>query len=98
MCQWVYAARGLACKLPEEFLLIHVILEGLAAVDENHRNFVVELAADFDVAIDINFMPREASAAGQFCEALLHDFAEMTSFSGINNDAAGLRHAGILAL
>ena len=81
MCQNRYAARALAGKLSEELLLVHVILEGLAAVDEDHGNFIVELATEIKVAVDINFVPGEASAAGQFCEALLYDFAEMTSFS-----------------
>jgi hypothetical protein len=54
---------ALAGQLPEEFLLVHVILEGLAAVDENHRNFIVELAAEFEVGVDVDFLPDEPSAA-----------------------------------
>ena len=70
-----------------------MILEGLTAVDKNHWNFIVELATEIEVAVYINFVPGEASAAGQFREAFLHNFAEMASFSRIHNDAAGLRHA-----
>jgi hypothetical protein len=54
----------LAGELSEEFLLVHVILEGFAAVNENYRNFIVELAAEFMVGVDVDFVPGETSAAG----------------------------------
>jgi hypothetical protein len=48
-------------ELSEEFLLVHVILEGLAAVDENHRNFIVKLAAELEVRVNVDFLPDEPS-------------------------------------
>ena len=40
---------ALAGQLPKEFLLVHVVFESLSAVDEHDRNFVVELAAKFEI-------------------------------------------------
>jgi hypothetical protein len=57
-------SNPLAGELSEEFLLVHVILEGFAAVNENYRNFIVELAAEFMVGVDVDFVPGETSAAG----------------------------------
>jgi len=48
----------------QEVTLIHAVLKGLAAVDEDHRNFVVEAAAQVIVGIDIYFAPLKAGAAG----------------------------------
>jgi hypothetical protein len=70
-----------------------VILERLAAVDEHHRNLVVEPSAEFEVGVDINFAPGEPSAARELSQALLYYFTKMTSFTGIDDDAAGLQHA-----
>jgi hypothetical protein len=84
----------LAGQLPEEFLFVHVILEGLAAVDENHRNFIVELAAEFEVSVDVNFLPDEPSAAGEFGETFLHYFAKVASLAGIDDDVTSIWHAG----
>jgi hypothetical protein len=75
-------------------LLVHVILEGLAAIDEDDRDFIVELAAEFVVGVDVDFMPGEAAAAGEFGEAFLHQFAKVASFARIYDDVTGLRHAG----
>jgi hypothetical protein len=90
---------ALAGQLPEEFLLIHVILEGLAAIDEHDRNFIVELAAELEVGVDVNFLPDEPSPAGEFGETFLHYFAKVASLAGIDDDATSICHAGrILAL
>jgi hypothetical protein len=83
-----------ASQLPEEFLLVHVILEGLAAIDENDRNFIVELAAEFDVGVDVDFLPDEPSAAGEFGETFLHHFAKVASLAGIDDDVTSIWHAG----
>ena len=84
-------------ELAEEFLLVHAILEGLAAIDEDDRDFVVELAAKFEIGIDVDFAPRETAAPREFAQTFFHDFAEMTTFAGVNDDAAGLWHvSGIL--
>jgi hypothetical protein len=85
---------GLAGELPEEFPLVHVILEGLAAIDENHRNFIVELAAELEVGVDVDFLPDEPSAARKFGKTFLHHFAKVASLAGIDDDATSIRHAG----
>jgi hypothetical protein len=81
-------------KFAKEFLLVHAVLESFAAVDENDGNFVVELAAEFGVAVDIDFLPGEAATTGEFDQALLDDFAEMATLARINDDRTGVRHAG----
>jgi len=82
----------LAGKLAQEFLLVHAVLEGFAAVDEYDGNFVVELAAEFEVGVDIDFAPDEAAAAGEFTEALLDHFAEVTSLAGVHDDVGERWH------
>ena len=82
-----------SAQFAQEFLLVHAVLESLAAVNENYGDFVVVQATDFSVGVDIDFTPGEAAAAVEFDEALLDDFAEMTSLAGIYDDFPGLRHA-----
>jgi hypothetical protein len=86
--------KTLACELPEELLLVHVVLEGFAAIDEYDRHFVIELAPKFEVVVDVNFVPCESSAAGEFVKTLLHHFAKVAPFAGIYDDVTRLRHAG----
>jgi hypothetical protein len=71
-----------------------VILEGLAAVDENYRNFIVELAAKLEVGVDVDFLPDEPSAAREFGETFLHHFAKVASLAGIDDDITSIWHAG----
>jgi hypothetical protein len=70
-----------------------VVLEGLSSIDEDDRNLVVKLAAEFCVGVDVDFVPGESAAAGELGEALFDDFAEMTSFAGIHHNVARLWHA-----
>jgi hypothetical protein len=84
---------ALASQLPEEFLLVHVILEGLAAVDENDRNFIVELAAEFEVGVDVDFLPDKPSTAGEFGETFFHYLAKVASLAGIYDDVTSIWHA-----
>ena len=95
VCHARYGAESpLACELPEEFLLVHVILEGFAAVDEYDGHFVIELAPKFEVLVDVNFVPCESSAAGEFSQTLLHHFAKVAAFARIYDDVTRLWHAG----
>jgi hypothetical protein len=80
-------------KPAQEFLLVHAVLERFASVNEDHGNFVVKLAAEFVVGVDVDFAPDESSAAGELGETLLNHFAEMTAFAGVNHHAARLWHA-----
>jgi len=83
----------LACELPEELLLVHAILEGFTAIDEYDRNFIVKLAAEFVVGVDVDFVPDEPTAAGELVKTLLHHFAKVASFARIYGDVTRLRHA-----
>jgi hypothetical protein len=67
--------RPLARQLAEKFLFVHAVFEGFAAIDEDDGDFVVELAAEFGVGINVNFVPSEATAARKFREAFFHDLA-----------------------
>jgi hypothetical protein len=73
-------------------LLVHVVLKRFAAVDEDYGDFVGIATPDFGVGVNVDFMPVEAATLLQLDEALLNDFAEMTSLAGINEDFARLRH------
>jgi len=65
-----------------------VILEGLAPVDEYDWDFIVELPAEFEVRVDIDFAPGESSATGKLVKTFLHHFTEVASFAGVDDDAA----------
>lgn len=69
-----------------------MILEGLAAVDEHYGNFIIELPAKFEIGVDVNFAPGKTSSARKLNQALLHHFAEMASFAGVDNDVARICH------
>src|SRR5205807_2999515 len=85
-------ARESVGQFPEEVLLVHAVLEGFAAVDEDNRDFIGELAAQVFVGIDVYFAPGKAAAALELDQTFLDDFAKMAAFSGINHDLAVLRH------
>jgi hypothetical protein len=81
-------------EFAEEVGFVHAVLEGLAAVDENYRDFVGELAAELFVAINVDVLPGKTAATMQLGEGLFDDFAEMTSFARVDHDLPGLRHCG----
>src|SRR5947209_20611796 len=85
-------ARESVGQFPEEVLLVHAVLEGFAAVDEDNRDFIGELAAQVFAGIDVYFAPGKAAAALELDQTFLDDFAKMAAFSGINHDLAVLRH------
>jgi hypothetical protein len=82
-----------AGKLAEEFPFVHAVLEGLVPINKDDRDFVVELAAEFRVGINVDLAPGEAAAARELGEALLDQFTEVTSLAGIDDDVARLWHA-----
>jgi len=87
------AGSCLSAQFAQELLLVHVVLKCFAAVDENYRDLVSIAATDFGVGVNIDFPPVEAAALLQFDQALLDDFAEMTSLAGINDDFPSLAHS-----
>ena len=92
-----YRRRRIENRLVGEFtqkiLFAHSILEGFSSIDEDDRNFIVELAPQLEVGIDINFAPGKASLAGELGETLFHHFAQMTTLAGVDDDAARVWHA-----
>jgi hypothetical protein len=89
---------ALTCQLPQKFLFVHVIFEGLAPIDEHDWHFVIELSPKLAVGIYVHFVPGETAAAGEFHKAFLHHFAQVTAFARINHDLARLWHAAIVPL
>src|SRR6266446_7373265 len=87
------AERSSRAQFAQEFLLIHVVLKSFATVDEDDGDFVCIEAANFGVGVDVNFSPGEAATLVELDDALLDDFAEMTSLAGINEDFPRRRHA-----
>ena len=78
----------LARQFFQEFLLVHPVLEGLATINEDYRNFIGELTPQSVVGFHVNFTPVKTTSALQFRELFLHDFAEMTPFAGVHNHLA----------
>ena len=52
-------------QYPQEFLFIYAVLKCLAAIDEDHRNLVVELPEQFRVGVDVNLLQAENNAAAR---------------------------------
>ena len=79
-------------ELAQELTFVHAVLEGFAAVDEDDRHLVGELAAKLVVGIDVHFLPAEQAAALELDEAFLDDFAEVATFACIDQNVAGVSH------
>ena len=75
-------------QLLQEFLFIQPVFEGLAAIDENYRDLVSELALEFAVGFNVNFSPAKAAAPLQLRELFLDDLAKVASLPGIHNNFA----------
>jgi hypothetical protein len=86
----------LAGELAEEFLLVHAVLEGFAPVDEDDWNFIVELAAQFVIGVDVDLVPGETAAARKFAEALFHHFTQVASFARVDDNTAEIWHASVI--
>jgi hypothetical protein len=82
-----------SAQFAEKFLLVHAVLEGFAAVDEDYGDFVRVEASDFGIGVDVDLTPTVAAALLELDETLFDDFAEMTSLAGINYDFPRQRHA-----
>ncbi len=87
------AGSCLSAQFAQELLLVHAVLKRFAAVDEDYGDLVGIAAPDFGVGVNVDFMPGEATMLVQLDEALLDDFAKMTSLAGINHDFPRLRHS-----
>ncbi|MGB6387366.1 MAG: hypothetical protein WBD25_16770 [Terriglobales bacterium] len=84
---------SLGTQLAQKFLFIHAIFKSFVPIDEDHWDFVIIETPDFSTGVYIDFTPGETSPLVELDEALLDDFAEMTSFARINDDFTSLRHA-----
>lgn len=88
--------RELAGQLAQELLLVHSILESFSAIDEDDRDLVVELATEIHVRVDINFAPGKSATARKLGKALFHDFTQVATFTGIDDDTGKQWHAGVI--
>src|SRR5271157_2085588 len=84
--------RGSTSQFAEEFLLVHAVLEGFAAVDEDDGNFVVVEVAECGVGINVHLAPGEAAVFVELDEGLLDDLAKVASPAGIHDHFARLGH------
>jgi hypothetical protein len=78
-------------------VFVHVIFEGFATVDEDNGDFVGELASELVVGVDVDFLQIEAAATMEFGQSLLHNFAQVAAFAGVNHDMTGGWHKASLA-
>jgi hypothetical protein len=86
----------LAGQFAEELTFVHAVFEGLAAVDEDDGDFVVELAAELVVGVHVDFLPDETAATSEFHNTFLDDFTQVTALAGVDQDFAGDVHvAGV---
>ena len=92
-CGYWSVTLGSATEFAEEIGFFHAVFEGLAAVDEDYRDFVGELAAELFVAVDIDVLPSESAAAMQFGQALFDDFAEVAALARVHDDLAQFGHS-----
>jgi hypothetical protein len=83
-----------AGEFAEKFLLVHVVLEGFSPINKDHRDLVVELAAESGVGVDVDLLPGEAAAARELVEAFFDDFTQVASLARIDHDGARVWHAG----
>ena len=78
-------------------MLVHAVFEGFAAIDEDDRDLVGELAAELVVGVDVDFLPGEPAAAMELGEGFFHDLTEVAAFAGVEHDLAGLWHEASVA-
>jgi hypothetical protein len=83
-----------AGEFAEEVGLVHAVLKGFTAVDEDYGNLVGELPPELFVGVHIDVLPSEAAAAMEFGEGLFDDLAEMAAFAGVDHDLAEFGHWG----
>ena len=70
----------------EELGAVHVVLEGLAAVDEDDRDLVVVELAEVGVGVDVDHAPVEGSLGFELREGVLDDVAEVAADPGVDDD------------
>jgi len=102
MIQWLNDSmiQFLAGQLAKEFLLVHAVLEGFAAVDEDHRDLVGKPPPQVIVSIDVYVAPVKTTSTLQLGETLLDNLAQVAPFAGIHHHFSrhGLRlgtHRGV---
>jgi hypothetical protein len=82
---------------PQKFALIHAVFEGLAAIDEYDWDLIVELPAQFGVAIDVHFLPGKSAAARELGETFFYHFAKVAAFARVNHNLSEKLHDWILS-
>jgi hypothetical protein len=73
-------------EFAQEVALVHAVLEGFFAVDEDHGDFVGVEAAEFVGGVHIELGEGELSMAGELDKGFLDHLAEVASLAGIEND------------
>ena len=65
---------------------VHVVLECLAPIDEDHRNLIVILLTQLTIGIDIDLAPFKVGFATELRERLLDHVAKMASLPRIHQN------------
>lgn len=77
---------GPAGEGAQKLLAIHVVLEGLAAIDEYDRDFVVVLLAEFGIGVDVDLAPSEFGVGLRLDQRIFDDIAEVAALAGVDDD------------
>ncbi len=67
-------------------MAVHVVLERLAAIDENDGDLIVVPLSQLRIGIDVHFAPLEVGIALKLGKRLLHYVTKMTSLSRIHHN------------
>jgi hypothetical protein len=61
---------------PQKHMSVHVVLEPLASIDEDHRHLIVVLLPQLGVAIDIHLVPLKTGIGLDLYKRLFDDVTE----------------------
>ena len=75
-----------AGQFAQEFLFVETVFEGFAAIDKHDWHLVGELPAQVVIGVNIDLAPMKASPALKFRKLFFHDFTQMASLAGVDDD------------
>jgi hypothetical protein len=84
---------GLVGEAAQKLAFVHPIFKGLSPIDEDNRDFVVELTAEFRIGIHVNLAPYEAATARQLGKTLFDHFTEVTPLARVHDNIGEFWHA-----
>ena len=79
-------ASGARGQGAEELGAVHVVLEGLAAVDEDDRDLLVVEMAEVGVSVDVDYAPVEGGLGFELGEGVFYYVAEVAALARVDDD------------